>query len=167
MALRPRQRNCPPARPRCRHVKIHLDHIYEKLGALAVAGGQTDQGSDRRRPCECGGLAPTVSPKTDHFCGDCRVAGSVKERALGIRPGLSTYRHVPSCAVARRRSSALCSARVLWSLGQTGAGPQHDTGRPSRSTKIRGRSASLTPTYQTQFRRRLPEVVSALSPGMK
>jgi hypothetical protein len=66
---------------------------------------QTDQGSDRRRP----------------------VAGSVKERALGIRPGLSTYRHVPSCAVARRRSSALCSARVLWSLGQTGAGPQHDT----------------------------------------
>jgi hypothetical protein len=51
----------------------------------------------------------------------------LKERALGIRPGLSTYRHVPSCAVARRRPSALCSARVLWSLGQTGAGPQHDT----------------------------------------
>src|SRR6266403_4744535 len=38
--------------------------------------------------------------------------------------------------------------------------------RPSRSTRIRGRSASPTPTYQTQFRRRFPRVVSAPSPGI-
>jgi hypothetical protein len=35
--------------------------------------------------------------------------------------------------------------------------------RQSRSIRIRGRSASRTPTYQTQFRRRFPGAVSAAS----
>jgi hypothetical protein len=82
---------------------------------------------NRRRPFECGGgLAPAVSPKTDPFCGACRVAGQPKGKrapavmpTCAIRPGLPI--RPPDWSVCRKGvTAAVASDSLLRSTAAVG-----------------------------------------------
>ena len=54
--------DCGMSRRQPREIRPNGVGDVEEKRALAVAGGQSDQGSNRRRPCECGGIGASGQP---------------------------------------------------------------------------------------------------------